>query len=67
MFDPADFRPMVANWPEVAAKFLRQLRDELMASPNDPAIRRLLDEILAYPDVPAAWRLRDFTPAPEPV
>lgn len=67
VFDPADFRPVIANWPEVAAKFVRQLQDELMASPNDPAIRRLLDEILAYPDVPAAWRLRDLGGEPEPV
>ncbi len=67
VFDPADFRPIVANWPDVAAKFLRQLQDELMASPNDPAIRRLLDEILAYPDVPAAWRLRALGSEPEPV
>jgi len=51
----------------VAAKFLRQLQDELMASPTDPAIRRLLDEILAYPGVPAAWRLRDLSAEPEPV
>ncbi len=54
VFDPDDFRPVIANWPDVAAKFLRQLQDELMASPTDPAIRRLLDEILAYPGVPAA-------------
>lgn len=67
VFDPADFRPVIANWPEVAAKFARQLRDELMASPNDPEIRRLLDEILAYPGVPAAWRLRELGAEPEPV
>ena len=67
VFDPGDFRPVIANWPDVAAKFLRQLQDELMASPTDPAIRRLLDEILAYPGVPAAWRLRDLSAEPEPV
>jgi transcriptional regulator with XRE-family HTH domain len=67
VFDPADFRAVIANWEEVAAKFVRQLQDELMASPNDPAIRQLLDEILAYPDVPAAWRLRALGAAPEPV
>jgi len=67
VFDPGDFRPVIANWPDVAAKFVRRLQDELTASPADPRIRRLLDEILRYPDVPAAWRLRDLGAEPEPV
>ncbi|KRA68563.1 XRE family transcriptional regulator [Caulobacter sp. Root656] len=67
VFDPDDFRPVIANWPEVAAKFVRRLQDELIASPADPEIRRLLDEILRYPDVPAAWRLRELGAEPEPV
>lgn len=67
IFDPADFRRVIANWPDVAAKFIRRLQDELTASPADPAIRRLLDEVLRYPDVPEAWRLRALGAEPEPV
>ncbi len=67
VFDPQDFRRVILNWPEVAAKFLRQLQDELVAAPSDAKARRLLDELLKYPDVPAAWRLRDLGPEPEPV
>jgi transcriptional regulator with XRE-family HTH domain len=67
IFDPDDFRPVIANWPEVAAKFIRQLQDELVAVPSDVRARRLLEEVLRYPDVPAAWRLRDLGPEPEPV
>jgi transcriptional regulator with XRE-family HTH domain len=67
VFDPDDFRPVIANWPEVAAKFVRQLQDETMASPHDPVLRRLLDDILRYPDVPAAWRLRALGAEPDPV
>jgi transcriptional regulator with XRE-family HTH domain len=67
IFDPADFRRVIANWPEVAAKFLRRLQDELTASPSDPVIRTLLDDILRYPDVPEAWRRRDLGAEPEPV
>ncbi|WP_426689795.1 helix-turn-helix domain-containing protein [Rhodanobacter ginsengiterrae] len=56
IFDPEDFRPVIANWPEVAARFLRHLHDDLAAHPTDRRMRQLLDEISAYPDVPARWR-----------
>lgn len=67
VFDPQDFRAVIANWPEVAAKFIRQLQDELVATPSDPRGRQLLEEVLNYPDVPAAWRHRDLGFEPEPV
>lgn len=67
IFDPRDFRQVIANWPDVAAKFIRQLQDELVATPSDARARRLLEEVLRYPDVPAAWRLRDLGSEPEPV
>jgi transcriptional regulator with XRE-family HTH domain len=60
IFDPGDFRRVIVNWPDVAAKFLRQLQDELIAVPSDEKGRALLDELLRYPDVPAAWRFRDL-------
>jgi len=58
LFDPADFRPVIANWHEVAGRFLRHLHDDLSANPADPRTRQLLDEVLAYPDVPPRWRER---------
>lgn len=67
VFDPQDFRRVILNWPEVAAKFIRQLQDELVAAPSDRKARQLLADVLKYPDVPAAWRLRQLGPEPEPV
>ncbi len=56
VFDPADMRPFVANWDEVAAELLRHLRHDVAVSPTDGTLRSLLDEVLAYPDVPADWQ-----------
>jgi len=67
VFDPDDFRPVIANWEDVAGRFVRLLHEEIAAVPADPAPRRLLDEILAYPDVPAPWRLRDLAEGPTPI
>lgn len=66
VFDPADFRAVIVNWPEVAEKFLHHLHAQIAAAPTDPRPRRLLDEVMAYPDVPALGRLHD-APAPAPV
>ncbi|KRE96792.1 XRE family transcriptional regulator [Frateuria sp. Soil773] len=56
VFDPDDFRPVIANWPEVAEKFLHHLHAQIAASPTDPRPRRLLEEIRRYPDVPeSGW------------
>ena len=67
IFDPADLRPAVANWEEVAGDLIRHLHDEVAAAPGDAAARALLDEVLAYPGVPARWRHRDLGAAPTPV
>ncbi|HEX7732364.1 MAG TPA: helix-turn-helix transcriptional regulator [Rhodanobacter sp.] len=65
VFDPADFRPVIVNWPAVAEKFLHHLRAQIAAAPTDPVPRRLLDEIARYPDVPAPGALHgDEAPAP---
>jgi transcriptional regulator with XRE-family HTH domain len=56
VFDPEDLRPVIANWPDVAAWFLRRLRDEMTATAGNRAARDLFEEILAYPDVPGEWR-----------
>lgn len=67
VFDPEDLRPIIANWPEVAAWFLRRLHDELTAAPGNTAAEALLNEILAYPDVPEAWRRRPIGGDVKPV
>ncbi len=56
VFDPEDLRPVIANWEDVAAWFLRRLRDEMTLGVGNPAARLLFDEIMAYPDVPVEWR-----------
>lgn len=33
VFDPADFRPLIVNWPEVAEKFLHHLHAQIAAAP----------------------------------
>jgi len=67
IFDPADFRPVIANWHEVAGRFLRHLHDDLSANPTDRRTRQLLDEVLAYPDVPPRWRERPLGDELSPV
>jgi len=67
VFDPADFRAVIVNWEEVAAKFLRHLQEELVAVPGDKRARALLDEAMLYPGVPEQWRRRDLGSAPDPV
>lgn len=59
VFDPADMRPIVANWEEVAGDLIRHLHNEIAAAPSDTKLRELLDEVLSYPDVPAQWRTRE--------
>lgn len=67
IFDPEDFRPVIANWHEVAARFVRHLHDDLAVNPTDRRTRQLLDELFAYPDVPARWRDRQLGDEPSPI
>jgi transcriptional regulator with XRE-family HTH domain len=67
LFDPADLRPAVANWEEVAGDLIRHLHDAVAAAPSDQAARALLDEALAFPGVPSRWRLREVDNAPLPL
>jgi len=67
IFDPADLRPAVANWEEVAGELIRHLHDEVSAAPSDTATRALLEELLSYPGVPARWRWRELDVAPSPL
>jgi transcriptional regulator with XRE-family HTH domain len=67
LFDPADLRPAVANWEEVAGDLIRHLHDAVAAAPSDQAARALLDEALAFPGVPSRWRRREIDNAPLPL
>jgi transcriptional regulator with XRE-family HTH domain len=67
VFDPDDFRPVIANWTDVAGRFVRLLHEEMAAVPSDVVSRRLLDEILTYPDVPSRWRFRDVNEEAPPI
>lgn len=66
VFDPADFRSVILNWPEVAEKFLHHLHAQIAAAPTDPMPRSLLQQIGAYPDVPTLGKLQGAQ-APAPV
>jgi hypothetical protein len=59
IFDPAAWRPYIANWEIVARATLERLHREAIQH-NDPALRQLLHTLLAYPEVPARWRHPDF-------
>jgi transcriptional regulator with XRE-family HTH domain len=67
VFDPADMRPFVDNWEEVAGDLIRHLHHEVATHPSDKISRALLDEVLAYPDVPARWERRELGAAPLPL
>jgi transcriptional regulator with XRE-family HTH domain len=57
VFDPADMRPFVENWEEVAGDLIGHLHLE---AATDKTSRALLDEVLAYPDLPARWKRREL-------
>jgi transcriptional regulator with XRE-family HTH domain len=67
VFDPADMRPFIDNWEEVAGDLIRHLHHEVATHPSDKISRALLDEVLAYPDVPARWERRELGAAPLPL
>lgn len=64
VFDPADMRPFIDNWEEVAGDLIRHLHHE---AASDKTSRALLDEALAYPDVPARWEHRELGVTPLPL
>ena len=67
LFDPADLRPAIANWEDVAGDLIRHLHDAVATAPSDQAARALLDEALAFPGVPSRWRRREIDNAPLPL
>ncbi|WP_207796555.1 hypothetical protein [Sphingomonas oleivorans] len=67
IFDPADMRPFIENWDEVAGDVIRHLHHEIAANRSDKVSRALLDEILAYPDVPRTFETRELGTMPMPL
>jgi hypothetical protein len=45
-------RPVIVNWQEVAAYFLRGVQADALAD-GTPETAELLQRLLAFPDVPA--------------
>ncbi len=67
IFDPADMRPLIVNWDEVAGNVIGHLHAQVAASPADAKAQALLEEILTYPDIPASWHARGPDAAPLPI
>jgi transcriptional regulator with XRE-family HTH domain len=67
VFDPADVRPFIANWEEVAGGLIKHLHHVIATSPSDARARDLLREALGYPDVPTRWRTPELGTAPPPL
>jgi len=59
LFDPAGWRPFIANWDVVARSLISRVHREIILE-RDPATRELLSAILAYPDVPKRWSEPNF-------
>lgn len=67
IFDPADMRPLIGNWEEIASDLVHHLHQDVALAPSNPRLRGLLDEVLGYPGVPESWRYRGTARAPQPV
>jgi transcriptional regulator with XRE-family HTH domain len=65
LFDPAGWRPFIANWDVVARSLISRVHREIVLE-RDPATRELLSAILSYPDVPKRWSEPNFE-APQDV
>ncbi len=57
---PNGLRPTMVNWEETAGDLIRNLHNQIAASPSDERAKDLLAEMLAYPGVPAEWRTREI-------
>jgi transcriptional regulator with XRE-family HTH domain len=58
LLHPSGLRPLMPNWEETAGDLIRNLHNQIAASPSDRRSKDLLAEVLAYPGVPARWRTR---------
>jgi transcriptional regulator with XRE-family HTH domain len=65
LFNPAGWRPFIANWDVVARSLISRVHREIVLE-RDPATRELLSAILSYPDVPKRWSEPNFE-APQDV
>ena len=56
LVSPAGLRPVIVNWQEVAAYFLRGVQADALAD-GTPETAELLQRLLAFPDVPALFQV----------
>jgi transcriptional regulator with XRE-family HTH domain len=63
LFDPAGFRPHIANWDLIARDVLGRLHREVLWT-GDEATAALLKELLANQGVPSGWREPDLEATP---
>jgi transcriptional regulator with XRE-family HTH domain len=56
LVSPAGLRPVIVNWQEVAAYFLRGVQADALAD-GTPETAELLRRLLAFPDVPALFHV----------
>ncbi|HYW56121.1 MAG TPA: helix-turn-helix transcriptional regulator [Polaromonas sp.] len=61
VFDPAQAKPFVVDWPQVAHHMLARLHREALQNPGDARLPALLDRVMQYPDVKDEWRRPDFS------
>ena len=66
VFHSQGLRPVIENWPVVAAHIIRRVHREAADNPSDETLKCLLKELLSYPDVPSRWRMLDLEGAPPP-
>ena len=62
MLHPRGLKPLVVDWPDLAASVLMRLHAEVLANPANAGLQALLAELRQLPGVPAAAEV-DTTPA----
>ncbi len=63
---PDALRPLIGNWREVAAYFLRGVRADAMAD-GSPETAALLERLLAYPGVPDPMQVPAIEESDQPI
>ena len=66
IFDPADVRPLIVGWEQLAASLLVHLHHDMAKWPADEDAQKLWNELMAYPDVPENWRWHRLESRPLP-
>lgn len=62
LFDPAGYRPFIADWEGLAKTMLQYVHRE--AASGDPRVVALMERLLSYPGVPRDWASLDVHAVP---